>query len=635
MKIAPIFLFFFVFLFANNLHAQSYNVGLIPDSLMKNANAIKRAEEVKIVIQGINKATVYHKYAITIFNESGDKYATYDNFYNKQIDLSNISGNLYDASGKLVRSVKQKDIQDHYSDQQMTLITDTRYKEHDFFYKQYPYTVEYSDEQQYNGFFNLRKWSPQQSNVMSIVQSRFVVETPVNYELRYKQLNYASSPTIQNSADEKVYTWEIRNKTAFEWEDFSPSLEDITPSVYLAPVNFQIEGYLGSMDTWKSFGKFIATLNAGKDVLPANVKSDVHALVDGLKDVHQKAVALYEYMQKNTRYINVSIGIGGWQPFDATYVATKKYGDCKALSNFMKSLLEEAGITAYYVLVQSGDDEMRGLWEDFPAPFFNHAVVCMPYGKDTTWFECTDQNASAGYMSDFVGNRKALLIKADGGYVVRTPVYTEKTNTQERNVSATIDEAGNLRANLFTKYTGVEQDLAHALINEVNKDVRDRYLNAKLSLPTYEVQDVKYVEIKKALPEVDETMQLKAERYATVSGKRLFIKPNLFNKNSETLDEEKTRHFPIEYLSAFNQTDSIELTIPEGYIAEAKPKDVQLSTKFGSYSMTILITGNKINLVRKYTRVSGIFPAADFKELAEFNNKVYKADRGQVVMVKN
>ncbi|MFZ1801108.1 MAG: DUF3857 domain-containing protein [Chitinophagaceae bacterium] len=634
MKIAPVFLFIFLFNITNNLRAQSYNVGLIPDSLMKNANAVKRAEEVKIVIQGINKATVYHKYAITIFNESGDRYATYDNFYNKFIDLSNISGNLYDASGKLVRSVKQKDVQDHYNDQQMTLITDTRYKEHDFFYKQYPYTVEYSDEQQYNGFFNLRKWSPQQSNVMSIVQSRFVVETPVNYELRYKQLNYAYSPTIQNSADEKIYTWEIRNKAAFEWEVFSPSLEDITPSVYLAPVNFQIEGYLGSMKTWKDFGKFVATLNAGKDVLPANVKSDVHALVDGLKDVHQKAVALYEYMQKNTRYINVSIGIGGWQPFDATYVATKKYGDCKALSNFMKSLLEEAGITAYYVLVQSGDDEMRGLWEDFPAPFFNHAVVCMPNGKDTTWFECTDQTASAGYMDDFVGNRKALLIKDDGGYVVRTPVYSEKTNRLERKVSATIDEGGNLRANLFTRYFGIEQNVPNQLVNAA-KEARDRYLNEVINLPSYEVQDVKYVEIKKSVPEVDETLQLKAEGYATITGKRIFLKPNLFNKNGTTLDEEKTRHFPIEYPFAFDRTDSIELTIPDGFIAEAKPKDVQLSSKFGSYSMTILITGNKINLVRNYTRVSGIFPASDFKELAEFNNKVYKADRGQVVMVKN
>lgn len=494
--------------------------------------------------------------------------------------------------------------------------------------------MEYSDQQDYNGFFFLENWSPQQSNVMSVAQSRFVVVTPSNYELRYKQLNYTNSPEIKNAGEQKMYTWEIRNKKAFEWEEFSPSLEDITPSVFLAPVNFKIEGYTGSMTTWKDFGKFVASLNAGKTILPADVKADVHNLVDGLTDVHEKAVELYEYMQKNTRYINVSLGIGGWQPYDAIYVATKKYGDCKALSNFMISLLKEAGIAAYYVLVKSGEGEMRGLWEDFPAPYFNHAVVCMPYGKDTTWFECTDQNAPAGYMSDFVGNRQALLIKDNGGNIVRTPVYTEKTNMLKRKVSATIDEVGNLRAEIYTQYSGIEQEVPYMLVN-ATKEIRDRYLNERYSLPSYEVKDIKYVKIKKVIPEVDETLQLKADGYATITGKRIFLKPNLFNKNGTTLDEDKPRYFPIEYPYAFNRKDSIELTIPDGYTVEAKPKDVQLSSKFGSYSLTIVIAGNKINVARNYIRFAGTFPATDFKELAEFNIKVYKADKGQIVMVKN
>ncbi len=72
----------------------------------------------------------------------------------------------------------------------------------------------------------------------------------------------------------------------------------------------------------------------------------VHELTDHLTDKRQKVFALYDYLQKNTRYISVQLGIGGWQPFPADYVATKRYGDCKALSNFMVALLKEAGIKA-------------------------------------------------------------------------------------------------------------------------------------------------------------------------------------------------------------------------------------------------------------------------------------------------
>jgi len=76
--------------------------------------------------------------------------------------------------------------------------------------------------------------------------------------------------------------------------------------------------------------------------LPDNIKKEVHELTDNLKDVRQKVYVLYDFLQKNTHYINVSLGIGGWQPFPADYVAIKRYGDCKALSNYMVALLKEA-----------------------------------------------------------------------------------------------------------------------------------------------------------------------------------------------------------------------------------------------------------------------------------------------------
>ncbi len=617
-----------------NAKAQSYNTILIPDTLTNHANAVKREEELKIIIKDVDKAVIEHKYAITVLNEAGAHYAVYSNSYDKLRSLSDIDGNLFDASGKQLKNVKKKDITDFYNDDEMSLATDNRFKVHRFYYNDYPYTVEYQDEQDLDGIFFLDSWVPQRTNTIAVQQSRFVIETPENYQLHYKQFNYKSNPVIVNDGKKITYTWEVKNLKAFTDEDFSPQWEELTTAVYLAPVEFKINGYEGKMDTWQNLGKFVAQLNNGRDILPDNVKKDVHILTDGLTAAKDKAFALYDYLQKNTRYISVQLGIGSWQPFDANYVAAKKYGDCKALSNYMVSLLKEAGVKGYYVLVNANDEDLHGLWQDFPSPYFNHAIVCVPEAKDTLWFECTSQTVAPGYMGADVGNRKALMISDDGGHVVNTPVYSPEDNKQVRTVTASIDSVGDLKADLITEYTGVQQDIPHALIHEVNKDIRNRYLNDELGLPTYQIDKTNYSEKKQLIPEVREELEIKAQSYATFSGKRLFIKPNLFNKLGHKYNETGTRQFDIEYPFSFHDIDSVEIAIPDGYSPESMPKDLSLNSKFGSYQISFKADGNKLKVERDYTRFAGRFPAADFVDFAKFNNNIYKADRNQVVLIK-
>ena len=110
----------------------------------------------------------------------------------------------------------------------------------------------------------------------------------------------------------------------------------------------------------------------GRDVLPEEVKKKVHELTDNKGD-KEKISVLYDFLQKNTRYISIQLGIGGWQPFEASYVAEKKYGDCKALSNYMIALLKEAGITGKYVEIYGGKSPPPFI-EDFPFYKFNNVI---------------------------------------------------------------------------------------------------------------------------------------------------------------------------------------------------------------------------------------------------------------------
>jgi hypothetical protein len=616
-------------LFPLLLFGQNYNVLLIPDSLKQNANAVKRYEELYVEIKSPSKAVVKHKWAITILNEAGEKYNGYYNSYDKMKPLVDVSGRLYDGYGKQIRSVRKKDMEDVAAYDGISLVSDDRIKKHEFYFKEYPFTVEYQEEQEYDGVFFLPQWTPVEGSYFAVEQSTFAVQGYSENSFRYKENNFSARPVINNGS----YKWELKNSKSYLYEPLQPSWQEILPSIYIAPSDFEMGRYKGNMETWEDLGKFIARLNEGRDQLPDELKQKIQVVVQSATSIEEKVTLLYEFLQKNTRYISIQLGIGGFQPFDAGYVATKNYGDCKALSNYMVSILKVAGIPANYVWITAGKGE-KGLWEDFPSPYFNHAIMCVPNGNDTIWLECTSQTKSAGYMGTFTGNRKALLINENGGVVVKTPTYTIADNLQIRKVNAIIDAQGNLSAEVRTRFTGEQQEDQHDLIHEYTSEQRQKYLNQVISLPTYNVEESDYKEKKGRIPVIDEYLKITAPNYATITGRRLFLQPNLFNKNGMQLNNDKSRLFPFELSFPYRDIDTVNITIPEGYSPEAIPKNVSISNQFGKYSIRFQVDGATIQMIRSREVQEGVYPATSYTDYVQINDAIYKADRSKIVLVK-
>lgn len=612
---------------------NNYDVKLIAPELLPHANVVKRMEEVRVEIKDAGRATIYNKYVLTIMNAAGDEVATFFEHYDQLISIKSIEGNLYDAAGKKIKSLKKGDLRDISGTSESSLADDNRLKLHNFNCRIYPYTIEYESEIEYKGIFYLPNWLPIADQNYAVEKSKLLVQCPAEYKLRFKTFNYAKEPLITIVKQGQLYEWTVEKLPAIEAERYEPEWYEITPAVFLAPVDFEIQHYTGNMTDWKGFGKFIYTLNTGRDKLPDNIKQQVHSLTDNVTDSKEKIRILYEYLQKNTRYISIQLGIGGWQTFDAAYVASKGYGDCKALSNYMYSLLKEAGIKSYYTLIKAGENK-NSLLADFPSNQFNHIIVCVPQANDTIWLECTSQTLPAGYLGGFTSNRNALLVDEYGGTLVRTPMYKKNDNLQVRKIVAAANEEGKLTALIHTKYKAQQQDDLNGMLNAVSKERIAEILKAQLNLPSYDISKFDYISEKGILPVIEELLELTANSYCTISGKRLFIAPNILNKSSSKISGAATRRFEVKLSAAFVDIDSVEITIPAGYIPESIPANITLDTKFGTYNSTLKITKGKIEYVRNFQQNSGRFPAADAVLLSEFFSKVYLADRAKIVFVK-
>jgi len=612
-----------------------YPVSSIPENLKKNANVVKRMEEVVFEIVNFKEAVYHRKVAYTILNENGEKYAAMVVGYDKLRKITSFDGTLYDAKGNVLKKAKSKDIQDFSAVQDISLFDDNRIKVLDFTNQFYPYTVEFETEVKYNNTYMLPGWMPQTGEKLSVEGSSYSFIAPADYTIRFKAFNYEGQPSSSTEKNKQIKTWKVANLSAIKKQFASPTWNELTPCVYFAPSEFEMEGYRGNGSTWQDLGKFPLALNQGRDKLPDDVVQKITDLTKEIKDEKEKVKALYNFLQQNTRYISIQLGIGGLQPFEASFVAKKGYGDCKALSNYMYSLLKAAGIKSYYTLVKGGSDlDDKYLVEDFPSDQFNHIILCVPFSKDTMWLECTSQTESAGYMGDFTGNRKALLITEEGGKLVSTPRYGIKENIQVRNIKGKINPGGVLMMNVSTNYKCLQQDEKSALINQLSKDKVKKYLQEDLELSTYEVSNFKYEQKKNVLPEIDEQLDVVVDNYATITGKRLFITPNILSRGGMKLSDEEERKVDYVLDYEFRDEDNYEIEIPEGYSLEAIPQDVTLKTKFGTYSCTTKLDGSKIIYRRTREQFRGRFPAKDQQELAKFFEDIYKADRARMVLVK-
>jgi hypothetical protein len=82
---------------------------------------------------------------------------------------------------------------------------------------------------------------------------------------------------------------------------------------------------------------------------------------------------------------------------------------------------------------------------------------------------------------------------------------------------------------------------------------------------------------------MDEYLQIQLNNYAIITGKRLFIIPDIFGVATEKLLADTARQNDYIIRDPYRDIDSVEIKLPKGYRPESMPKNISLQTKFGKY----------------------------------------------------
>ena len=608
----------------------TYSALTINAALSKGADAVVRTEEILFAVHSPKSATEKIRKVVTVLNAEGKRHAQLVVHYDKLNKVDFIKGTVYDLLGKKVKTLKSSEIKDYSNTSDFSLYEDNRVKVAEMSLPSYPYTVEFEYQTTSSNMLFYTVWAPLDGENLAVENSTFKVAMPAGMPLRYFEQLVPQKVSKSQLGGQEVYEWQVKDLAPIEREPYGPSFYELVPMVRTAPASFEVQGYAGSLESWKSFGEWQNKLNSGRELIPEATKQQVLALVKDLPTQEEKVRAIYQFMQNKTRYVSIQLGIGGWQPFEATMVDAKGYGDCKALSNYTKALLDAAGIKSHYALIYAGDDN-RPVLKDFPNSQFNHVVVCVPTAKDSIWLECTSQMADAGYTGSSTGDRYSLLITPEGGKLVSTPQFSAFENTQIRTAQVKLDPKGGGAGEALTSFTGMQHEDRNGVLNHLKPDDQLKYLYKQTQIPSFEIKKYNLEKVK-GKPLVNEKLQLELPRLASVSGKRLFITPNLMNRWTSVPAAKENRKQDVIWKMSFHDVDSVEYEIPAGFKPESVPQPTKIASVFGQYEAHVQMKENKLVYVRQLTMHKGRHAATKYADLVDFLKQVSRADQQQVVL---
>jgi transglutaminase-like putative cysteine protease len=616
-------------------HAENlYPAADIPKTLKIGADAVIRDKETQVNMLAKDNVQMKVRQVVTVLNKNGDDRAELALFYNKSTSIKSVKGLVYDADGKQVGKFSLSNFRDESAISDFSLYEDERVKHYLPSVTSYPYTVSYEYEITYKQNLIIPDWYANQFPDQAVEKSSYTFVCKPEDQIRIQEKNYPGKGTVTDQEKSKVYHWEIHDLPAFKREPFAPLPDEYRTYIKIAPAQFSYYKSQGSFINWNELGKWMFNdLIKSRQQLSPTVIEEIKELVKGLKTDKEKAKKLYEYMQAKTRYISVQVGIGGFQPMFANDVHRLGYGDCKALVNYMQSLLSAVNIKSLYCVVNAGK------YKQNMDPGFasmdqgNHIILCLPLEKDTTWLECTSQVVPFGYLGDFTDDRTVLACDETGGRILHTPTLKAETNLTRRVADLVLDKDGNLTGAVTTTYKGAQYDTYEYMLTKPYEE-QLKLLKSYYDIDNINFDKLTFIQDKGTEPATTEKFQLEIPNYAPKGGSMIYLLSNAFNRQG-TVPEVNNRTLPVYINRGFTDEDELTYHIPEGFKIEYKAKDVQLKTSYGTFSSQLLEKDKLLIFKRKFVLNAGTYPAAEYAAFANFLNQVYLADMNKVVFKAN
>jgi tetratricopeptide (TPR) repeat protein len=461
---------------------------------------------------------------------------------------------------------------------------------------------------------------------------RAVYVLPLARQFYFHTRNSVPEPTSREEDGHRVVIYSKQNLPRVEDEPLAPSTDQTLPTIYCS-----------TFADWNTFGSWYWNLIQRQVKPTPAISAQVKELTAGLGTEQAKVRAIYHWVVTKIRYNDSwEFGVHGYKPYEAGAILDRCIGDCKDKAILIVTMLREAGIAAFPVLIKG--EEFRGN-EDITLPMpehFNHAIAYVEFKDGTKRF--IDGTATYVAYDEGVpqmdGGAHVIVVKPEGGEVAQVPAPMADACRDNWKFTLKLDATGTASLDARNDPTG--QMASYYRQQLETEGGRKTFLEQQLAEIAVgaSVADVKTSELLKLEQPVWFSFAAKLPGLGLVEEGKVSIDPffNLFLQHpwgqtgiASIANRKQPLVLPAQGFPALG-AESAEITVlaPNGYELDRLPDAVEIDNDWMRLSVKSEKTEGGAKITRSWCFKATFVPA---KEYPAFRAALLKVDEANAAKV--
>jgi len=491
------------------------------------------------------------------------------------------------------------------------------------------YTAEITEPRFLGGFYFI--------NQVPTLQQKYVLEVHPDVEIDIKQFNTKDADfkyEKSKKGGKNIHTWTVNSVPKIRIErgipDFKYFVPHVIPHITYYKVNGKRKNLLADVsDLFNWYSTLIKDVN--EEIDEEAVKELVAKITAGTTSDIEKARKIFYWTQDHIKYIAFEEGMNGFIPRNADKVINRKYGDCKDMSNCISTLLKYAEVPASLCWI--GTDELPYTYDELPTPAIdNHMIAAYKHNNDYYFLDATSPYIPFGTPSIFIQGQEALIKEGDGFEIVEVPYVNAEENNQIEISTLKIEE-DRLVGNSIKSFGGYyKTEFVHDVAGKNEKQQFDFWREElkkgsnKFVLEELEAKD----EAEKEKPTIVEYTYNIAD-YIFKNDNEIYVNLNMYDWfKAGKLEDDRKLPYRVRFKS--NKKITHKLEIPEGYVVDFLPKNVDLINELYTYCSTYEVIENEVIheeiMLLNYIQLK----KEDFKAYNVFIDAVDEAESKSIVL---